>query len=76
MIYISGKITGTSDYLEKFHAAEIRLKRPDVINPAKVNAQLPTCLSYNQYMEISMCMLKMCDDIYMLRDWVDSNGAR
>lgn len=74
MIYISGKITGTDNYLDKFHEAEIQLDRKDVINPAKVNAQLPK-VSYDQYMEMAMCMLKMCNEIYMLKDWKDSNGA-
>ena len=66
MIYISGKITGTDDYLERFEAAENHLNNSDildVINPAKVNSFLPE-LSYSQYIKMSLCML---DNLYVKR---------
>ena len=78
MIYISGKITGTDDYLQRFERAEKHLNNmniTDVINPAKVNSYLPE-LSYNQYIKMSLCMLEMCDTIYMLKGWEDSTGAK
>ena len=78
MIYISGKITGTDDYLQRFERAEKHLNTMniiDVINPAKVNSYLPE-LSYNQYIKMSLCMLEMCDTIYMLKDWENSIGAK
>lgn len=78
MIYISGKITGTDDYLQRFERAEKHLNTmniTDVINPAKVNSYLPE-LSYNQYIKMSLCMLEMCDTIYMLKDWENSVGAK
>lgn len=42
-VYISGSITGTDDYMERFSKAEKELEAQGfgVINPAKVNAQLP-----------------------------------
>ena len=40
-IYISGKITGTTDYIQRFGRAEKALSNYIVINPAKGNAQLP-----------------------------------
>ena len=42
-IYISGPITGTPDYMERFEKAEKELTENgySVINPAKVNAMLP-----------------------------------
>ena len=42
-IYISGPITGISDYMERFEKAEKELIENgySVINPAKVNAMLP-----------------------------------
>ena len=76
MIYISGKITGTKDYLDRFRKAEIQIGRADIINPAKVNDNLPKCTTYKQYMKMSLCMLEMCDTIYMLKGWEDSKGAR
>lgn len=78
MVYISGKITGTDDYLQRFERAEKHLNTmniTDVINPAKVNSYLPE-LSYSQYIKMSLCMLEMCDTIYMLNNWENSVGAK
>ena len=75
-IYISGKITGTTDYIQRFERAEKALSNYIVINPAKVNAQLPIETTWKEYMQMSMTMLRMCDSIYMLKGWEDSKGAR
>lgn len=76
-IYISGAITGTDDYMERFAKAEKELTEQgySVVNPAKVNAQLPEDTSYEEYMKMSFCMLTMCDGIYMLKGWRKSRGA-
>ena len=76
-IYISGAITGTTDYMERFAKAEKELtdKGWSVVNPAKVNAQLPEDTSYEEYMKMCFCMLTMCDGIYMLKGWEKSCGA-
>ena len=76
-IYISGAITGTDDYMERFAKAEKELTEQgySVVNPAKVNAQLPEDTSYEEYMNMSFCMLDMCDGIYMLKDFEKSCGA-
>ena len=76
-IYISGQITGTNDYMERFAKVEKELKEKGytVINPAKVNAQLPEDTSYEEYMKMSFCMLDMCEAIYMLNGWSKSCGA-
>lgn len=68
-IYISGKITGTTDYMQRFESAEKALSNYTVINPAKVNAQLPKETVWEEYMKMSMCMLEMCNAIYMLKGW-------
>ena len=77
-IYISGKITGTDDYMERFEKAEKYLitKGYSVLNPAKVNAQMPSDTTYDEYMQIALTMLRMADSIYMLKNWQDSNGAK
>ena len=76
-IYISGAITGTDDYIERFANAEKELTEQgySVINPAKVNAQLPEDTTYDEYMKMSFCMLDMCEAIFMLKEWSKSCGA-
>lgn len=75
-IYISGEITGTTDYMERFEKIEKKLGKEKTINPAKVNAQLPECTTYNEYLKMSLCMLEMCDCIFMMKGWEFSKGAR
>ena len=76
-IYISGAISGTDDYMERFAKAEKELTDNgySVINPAKVNAQLPEDTSYEEYMKMCFCMLDMCEAIFMLKGWGKSYGA-
>ena len=76
-IYISGAITGTDDYMERFAKAENELAEQgySVVNPAKVNAQLPEDTTYEEYMKMSLCMVDMCEAIYMLDGWSKSCGA-
>ena len=76
LIYISGKITGTTDYIERFQKAEDKLaaKGYRVVNPAKVCSYLPE-LSHSEYMNICIEMLKPCDSVYFLDDWTNSIGA-
>lgn len=75
--YISGAITDTDDYMERFAQAEKELTERgySVINPAKVNAQLPKDTSYEEYMRISFLLMDMCRYVYFLRGWEKSLGA-
>ena len=78
-VYISGQISGLEkdDYMERFAKAEKELTERgySVINPAKVNAQLPDDTTYEEYMKMSLTMLDMCDYIYMMSSWKSSSGA-
>lgn len=72
-VYISGKITGDTDYKQKFdRAAEFLCNiGHEAINPTVIDAQL----TYDEYMRIDLAMLSVCDAIYLLDGWEDSNGA-
>lgn len=73
-VYIAGPITGHDDYAKKFAAVEKELKEYDVIpvNPAKA----PEGLTYKEYIDRGMDLLKTCDAIYLLPGWGSSRGTR
>lgn len=78
-IYISGAITGTDDYTERFERAERKLRERgenEIINPAKVCASLPKTLTHEEYMKICLAMLSLCDEVYLIPPWTDSRGVR
>lgn len=77
-IYISGPITGTTDYKERFAAAEEKLEANgyEVVNPVKLAEALPGTLTHREHMKIDLAALVVCDAIYMLKGWRDSNGAK
>ena len=76
-IYIAGPVTGDPDYIEKFNKAEEKLKGEGwtVINPVKVNANLPDDTTWDQYLHMGYAMLDMCDSIFMLPGFEKSKGA-
>ena len=76
-IYISGPITGTVDYMQRFSEVEEKLIKAgySVMNPASVNSMMPADTTYEEYMEMSFTMLDMCDIIYMMNGWEKSCGA-
>lgn len=78
-IYISGPITGIDDYMTKFAIIENDLKwdgYESVVNPAKVNANLPKDFTHEDYMRVSFAELECCDAIFMMRGWENSKGAQ
>ena len=76
-IYISGGITNVPNFMENFEQAEKRLTEQgySVINPAKVNAQMPEDTTYEQYMDMSFKMEEMADCVYFLKGWEMSKGS-
>lgn len=78
-IYISGKVTGTNDYVERFAEAQrtLEVKYPccEVVNPVRENSKLPEDTSWIGYMANSVNLLSECDVIYMLKGWEQSRGA-
>lgn len=78
VVYISGKITGTTDYMVRFAIAEKELRRQgyEVINPAKIFSSVSQTMPYEFFMDTSLVMLGYADAIYMSKGWEDSRGAR
>lgn len=76
-VFISGPITGTEDYIDRFLKAELELtqKGYTAVNPAGMFAQLPVAFSWGTCMSITLALLEECDSIYMLNGWEHSKGA-
>lgn len=76
-IYISGKITGTTDYKERFARAEEMLKSRghEVVNPCHIDDGGET-KPWEWYMKRCIPLLTECDGIYLLKGWSESRGAR
>lgn len=77
-IYISGPITGTTDYMERFQKAEDAWteKGYSVINPAAINARMPADTTHAEYMKVCMALLDLCSTIFMMDGWKNSIGAK
>ena len=77
-IYLSGKITGTVDYMKRFadKQKELELRGDEVINPALINSFLPKSTTWKEYMSLCYPMIDMCEAIYFLDGWEDSRGAK
>lgn len=75
-VYISGPITGHSNFKAVFAAYEAMLVAMGyiVVNPAAVE-QRPDW-DWIDYMQYDLALLATCDYIYMLPDWQSSRGAR
>lgn len=76
-VYISGKVTGTDDFEARFQEAEHTLVANGcaVLNPVRVNRQLPDGLEYEQLMNVCFTLLDMADAVCMLDGWRTSPGA-
>ncbi len=81
-IYISGAITGTDDYFERFMAAQNELKEllpnAEIVNPvlecAKAGMTEDTH-TWGQFMDFCLNLMKDCTHQRMLPGWSDSRGA-
>ena len=76
-IYISGPITGTTDYKERFAAAEEKLEANgyEVVNPVRLAEALPETLTHFEHLSFDVVALMLCDSVYMLNMWQYSQGA-
>lgn len=76
--YISGQITGLQyDKVdEKYRNAENELRKLGHEPVSPLNNGLPADASWSEHMIADINLLKDCDAIYMLPDWINSYGAR
>ena len=75
-IYLAGKISGDPNYKEKFFKVQREIEEFmsfTVLNPAILPSE---GFSYESYMRISGAMLKECEAVCFLPDWLDNSGAR
>ena len=77
-VYISGAITGTTDYMERFAMAELKLLGLgyEVVNPSTILSHIPTTSTHDEYMHISYALMDICNAIYMMDGWRESKGAK
>jgi hypothetical protein len=77
IIYIAGKVTGQDikECKEKFSKAEYLLRRKgyQTVNPLRL---CPPNSNWKDAMRACIKNLVDCDEIYMLRDWQESKGAK
>lgn len=78
-IFISGRITGDPNYVEKFWQVERKLREGyEVVNPCHLYLfGLPmVCYSWRTCMIVTVWNLIKCPMVFMLKDWKESRGAR
>lgn len=78
-IYISGKITGVTNYRWAFDKAaeEIRAKGHEAINPCDLDKILdPKTTSWDRFLMADIGLLRACDAICLLEGWESSEGAK
>lgn len=79
IVYLSGPMTGTADYKERFQRAQEQLetKGVQVINPAKL-ADCFSSLDWLRYLDIlklDFKLIDMADAVGLLPGWEGSRGC-
>ena len=76
-IYISGPITGVENYKEIFSKKQLELEKlgNEVVNPSLLHLIMPKSSTWQEYMDICIPLLKLCDKITMLKGYENSKGS-
>lgn len=77
IIYLSGPITGVSNYREKFEKVAEKWSNGGnkVINPANLDEVLHDGATWDNYMDICIQLLDMAEAVVLLKGWENSRGA-
>lgn len=75
-VYLSGRITGTEDFVERFNMYEnvLKIQGYHVINPLKLNHKKNA--TWLEYIITDITALAGCDAIALMPDWQQSAGCR
>ena len=75
-VYISGPISGTQDFRERFRIAAARLDKLDVgiVNPAELYKAMPDA-KHEDYLAVCKKMLCTCDAVLVLPGFHESKGC-
>ena len=76
-IYIAGPITGQKDFMERFAAAENKLRAAghETSKPEKLNLMVLGTYKQKEYMKIRIPLLDTCEAVFCLIGWNHSDVA-
>ncbi len=75
ILYLSGPITGTTDYVERFGTEAHRLRDAgyEVVNPVE---GAPAGLLHHEYMRRDLPLMLACDGVALLPGHDESQGSK
>ncbi len=75
ILYLSGPITGTTDYVERFgtEAHRLRDRGYEVINPVQ---GVPAGLLHHEYMRRDLLLMLTCDGVALIAGSDESRGSK
>jgi len=78
-IYLSGPITGTNDFKERFAETEKKVRagfpQAIILNPVDFCAAIPDGSKHSVYMRKCLQVLSTASHIYFMQGWIDSRGC-
>ena len=76
-VYLSGRIRNTTDYMERFQRAEMKMKAlgHEVFNPTLLSTVYPF-LTDDEYLKLDLAILENMDTIYVMPGLEKSEGMQ